>query len=221
MVPLKVDLHTHTRFSFDSWISPRRYVERAAAAGMGATAVTDHDTIEGALRVRDLDPPFRLIVGEEILTREGEIIGLFLREAVPGRLPVEETCDRVHAQGGLVMVSHPFCRTALDRLSAEGRERILGRLDIVEVINARNPSAASDREADRWARAIDAAPAANSDAHTPRELGRAYQFARPFDGPRDFLVALRDGAPRLERRTFIGLSLLAALHGLIRTGRLG
>ena len=220
MERIKVDLHTHTRVSFDAWTSPRAYVERAAAAGMGAMAVTDHGTIEGALRVRDLDPPFQVIVGEEVVTRQGEIVGLFLDGPVPPGRSVEETCDHVHARGGLVMVSHPFAATAIDRLNAAGRERIVGRVDLVETLNARNPSAASDRKAAGWARAIGAVPAANSDAHTPRELGRAYQLVRPFDGPQDFLAALRDGSLVLERRTFLGLSILVAFAGAIRSGRI-
>src|SRR5207245_1094772 len=83
-------MHTHTQFSRDSRTSLEAFARRAAEAGLGAVCVTDHDTAAGGLRLAALDPPFRVIPGEEGTTRDGELIGLYLRRDVPPRLPAEE-----------------------------------------------------------------------------------------------------------------------------------
>jgi predicted metal-dependent phosphoesterase TrpH len=219
MERLKVDLHTHTEASFDCRTTPRDFIAAAVAAGLGAVAVTDHGTIDGARRVRDLGPPFAVIAGQEILTREGEIVGLFLTESVPRRLPAEDAIARVRDQGGLVMLPHPFCPLAIDRVKGKARARIAPLVDVVEVTNARNHLPSYDARAEAWAAGQPVARAANSDAHTAEELGRAYQLVRPFEGPRDFLDALRGAELRLERRTSVVRSLALQVVGLVRTRR--
>jgi len=116
MKKIKVDCHTHTSVSFDGHISPRRYIETMTRLGMGAACVCDHDSIEGALEIKALNPPFEVIVGEEILTAQGEVIGLFLSERIPPKKPVSWTMDAIHEQGGLVLVPHPFVKIVLQRI---------------------------------------------------------------------------------------------------------
>src|SRR5690606_18231825 len=105
---LRIDLHAHTRFSPDATMSPRELVDRALDAGLDRIAVTDHGEIEGALEARAYAPA-HVIVGEEIRC-EGrtELIGLFLTERIPQGLPIEETVERIRAQGGLVYAPHPY-----------------------------------------------------------------------------------------------------------------
>lgn len=212
---IKVDLHTHTNASFDCWVDPKSFAKRGEELGLGAVAITDHAGIDGALRVRDLNPSFQVIVGQEILSRQGEIIGLFLKEPIPNRLSAEETCDRVHEQGGLTTLPHPFAFFALDRLKIKKHPDILKKIDLIETLNARN-LARHDRPAAALARKHGITTYAGSDCHMLRDLGNAYQLMRPFDGPADMLKALADAEPKLISRTFLFVSGLTALYSIPR-----
>lgn len=188
---LRADLHTHTYYSPDSMTSPRRLIEECWRKGINCLAVTDHNTIRGALAVREL-AEFTVIVGEEIRSREGEVVGLFLSEDVPPGLSLEETIEHIRAQGGLVCLPHP-----LDRFrGGVGREallRVVEKVDIVEAMNARTTMSRDNEEARRLAEERGLALASVSDAHSPRELGRAWVEMRGFQGPQEFLQALREG----------------------------
>ncbi len=188
---LRADLHTHTHYSPDSIASPWQFVEACRRRGINCLAVTDHNTIRGALVVREL-ADFPVIVGEEVRSAEGEIIGLFLTEDVPKGLPAEETVERIEGQGGLVGLPHPYDR-ARRGLRPEARERLLERIDFVETLNARIVFPGDNDAARRLADGNGVAMTAGSDAHSSWELGRAYVEMRPFEGPQDFLAALREG----------------------------
>lgn len=189
--PLRVDLHTHTYYSPDAVTSPQRFVEACQRKGITCVAVTDHNTIRGALAVQEM-APFLVIVGEEIRTVEGEIIGLFLREEVPPGLSARETIERVRAQSGLVSLPHP-----LDRFRGGiGAERLPGLAplaDIIEVMNARTTVGRDNDKAAGLAEENGLVGVAVSDAHSPWEMGQAYVEAPPFEGPEDLLEALRWG----------------------------
>src|SRR6478672_2933958 len=133
-------MHCHTRLSKDSLNDPRKLVETAAARGLGALCVTDHNGLATALKLSRLDDlPIRVIPSEEVKTSEGEIIGYFLSELVPKGLSPEETVRRIKGQGGLVAVPHPFdsMRTG-SRLKTPALDRLVeaGMMDILEVFNA-------------------------------------------------------------------------------------
>ena len=98
---IRIDLHVHTCYSKDSLLSPEDVIAAAARRGLGAVAILDHNTIEGALALRDI-APFPVIVGEEIFTTEGEVAGLFLQEVIPPGLTPVQTAERIQQQGGLV-----------------------------------------------------------------------------------------------------------------------
>src|SRR2546422_585266 len=98
---IRIDLHNHTHFSSDSILSPKRFVRECRRRGLDRVAVTDHNTIRGALATRGL-ADFPVIIGEEILTTDGEIIGLFLEGEIPRGLTAAETVERIKAQGGVV-----------------------------------------------------------------------------------------------------------------------
>ncbi|HLZ48669.1 MAG TPA: PHP domain-containing protein, partial [Candidatus Limnocylindria bacterium] len=130
-------MHTHCEYSPDSRTPVAVQALAIKAAGLDVVCATDHNTIEGALRLRDLADGFRVIVGEEISSRDGEIIGLFLEQAIPRDLSAEETIDRIHAQGGLVSVPHPYSHNRIYRLRREALERVWPTIDAIEVFNAR------------------------------------------------------------------------------------
>jgi len=187
----RIDLHTHTYYSPDGVTSPRRFVETCRRKGLTCVAVTDHNTVRGALAVKEI-APFTVIVGEEIRSSEGEIIGLFLSEEVPARLPAEETIERIRAQSGLVSLPHPLDRFR-GGVGADGLARLAPLVDIVEVMNARTTVGRDNDGAARFAAEHGLAGVAVSDAHSPWELGRAYVEAPDFKGPQEFLEALRRG----------------------------
>ncbi|MFM8601399.1 MAG: PHP domain-containing protein, partial [Actinomycetota bacterium] len=108
---VRVDMHTHTMFSGDSTTTLDEIVEAVTESGIDVLCVTDHNALEGALRLRTLleDAGFcRVVVGEEVKTHTGEIIGLFLTERIPFGETAVRTCEMIRAQGGLVYVPHPF-----------------------------------------------------------------------------------------------------------------
>ena len=189
---LKADLHTHTYFSPDSLTSPEKYVQACVNRRINCVAVTDHNAIGGALAVEKL-ASFKVIIGEEVESSEGEIIGLFLQEEVPAGLSPEETVRRIKEQGGLVCIPHPFDRFRGTRLAEAALMRILPQVDIIEALNARTTRRRDNEQAARFAQEYDLAMSAGSDAHSPRELGRACVEMPDFEGPREFLQALGEG----------------------------
>ena len=192
---IKLDMHTHTQFSRDSRTSLEAFARRAAEAGLGAVCVSDHDTVAGGLRLASLDVPFRVIPGEEVTTRDGELIGLYLRRDVPPRLPADETADRIRDQGGLVYVPHPFSRNRLRHLHRRALDRLVERklVDAVEVFNAREISGTSNARAVAFAVQHGLPGGVGSDAHRVAEVGRAYIEVADFATPAELLTVLGEG----------------------------
>ncbi len=178
---LKVDLHMHTHFSYDSGAPSKSIVERCVKAGLNCIAVTDHNTIRGALEVQSI-APFPVIIGEEIKSSAGDIIGLFLKEEVPKGLSPLETVDAIKAQAGLVMVPHPFDRFRPSAIKYDALQEILPYVDIVEAFNAHDLLMRDNEKAAAFTREHSLVAAAVSDSHTPLELGRTYMEMPDFDG---------------------------------------
>jgi len=167
-------------------------VSRCREVGIDCIAVCDHGTAEGALRMREI-APFPVIVAEEILTPHGEIMGMFLRETIPSRLPVKEVVARIKDQGGLVCIPHPFDRLRPSALRRSTIEEIVGQIDVIEVLNARTILPRHPDSLIAFARKYGIAMSAGSDAHTPMEIGHAYVEIPEFAGRDDFLTALNQG----------------------------
>ena len=198
---LRADLHMHTDYSPDSETSPERLVARCVKMGLNCIAVTDHNTIEGALEVRRI-APFLVIVGEEITSSEGEITGLFLKEAVARGLPAVETARRIKEQGGLISIPHPFDRFRREVISRQALSELLPYTDIIEVFNSRNNLDSDNRKAYEFAREHGLLTSGVSDAHTTLELGRTYVEMPEFDGtPEGFKEALTQGKIVANRTT--------------------
>ena len=189
---LRADFHMHTHYSKDCATPPKSLVERAVRVGLTCIAVTDHNTIRGALEARQLAPPgLRVIVAEEIKTPFGEITGFFLGEPVPRGLSPKETCERIKAQGGLVSIPHPFDRVRRSVLDPAMLESILPYIDIVEVFNARTTLLKDSNKALEFAKAHNFLTGAGSDAHTARELGHVAIEMPPFTNVEEFRDSLR------------------------------
>ncbi len=189
---MKIDLHNHTLCSKDSCNDYDRIIQAVQRAGLDGIAVTDHDEFRGALEMQER-APFLVIPGEEIKTSEGEIIGLFLQERIEPHLDPMTTIDRIHEQGGLAYVPHPFDEIRGSRLTREALERVRPHIDILEVFNARNALPRYNSRALAYANTHGLLAGAGSDAHTYGEYGHAYVDVPPFDGPQEFLAALVEG----------------------------
>ncbi len=183
----------HTHFSPDSEVTPERLVKRCIEVGLDCVAVTDHNTIDGALAVRAI-APFTVIIAEEVGSSEGEITGLFLTESIPRGLSPLDTVKLIKEQGGLVSLPHPFDRFRQEVISRDALGQVVPYADIVEAFNSRNNLRADDRKAEELAREHGLLTSGVSDAHTTMELGRTYVEMPEFDGtPEDFKRALGQG----------------------------
>ena len=195
----KFDMHVHTWHSGDSITDPRHIIELRKEQGI-LCLVCDHNTTAGSREayagIRAIDPEVPPILSEEIMTESGEIIGLFLTEEVPPYLSAAETVDRIHDQGGLVLVPHPFCtyRTS-SALRPEILDEIVGSVDIFEGYNARTLRDEDNYRAREYARAHNLPVSVGSDAHTTLELGRCFMELAPFSTPKELLATLRSGRP--------------------------
>lgn len=168
----KIDLHTHSIASPDGGLTEKYYESALNKKVLDAAAITDHNTIEFAVEMNK-KLGSRIIVGEEIMTESGEVIGLYLKKHVPAGLPLSETVDRIKSQGGLVYIPHPFEKVRSGIAKAE-LEKHLDQIDIIEVINGRAFVGNKAVEASIFAEDNGLPGAASSDAHGSSGWGRTY-----------------------------------------------
>lgn len=185
---LRIDLHLHSNYSHDGKSSLDDLIHRARECGLDRIALTDHNVVEGALVLAQKAPQLA-IVGEEIKTREGEVIGLFITDRIPPFLPAEEVLDLIHDMGGLTYVPHPLDRRRANFL-AERVMQLAPRIDIIETYNPWcEPEA--NRAAAQLAEDLDKVTATGSDSHSAEELGRSWMEIEQYSDVTDFLEKLR------------------------------
>ena len=206
---VRVDCHLHTVASGDSVLTVEELAGRAKEAGLDVVCVTDHNVTHAAVAAAERDLGVRIVVGEEVRTPDGDVIGLFLTERIPYVLPLAEVVGRIRGQGALVYVPHPFdlVRSSLGRVLP--RLCAAGDVDVIEVFNAKIADQSLNARAAGLAREFSLPGGAGSDAHDAPGVGAAYLDMPDFDGPASFLAALadarvtgefRDHAPRYPRR---------------------
>ncbi|MCK4307831.1 PHP domain-containing protein [candidate division WOR-3 bacterium] len=179
--------HIHTSHSFDATISSRRIVDWLQKLGVDFAAITDHETIQGALEVRRLtnnDLRLTIIVGAEYYTDKGDIIGLFLEREVKSRKS-NEVIKEIKAQGGIVVLPHPYKSHKLD-------EELIKAVDVIEVFNART-SENKNVKALALARKYGKPGIAASDAHFLQEIG----LTRMEFGDTDLKKAILNGEGKI------------------------
>ena len=189
---IKADLHIHTAYSIDCTMPLEQIISRCLEVGINCLGVTDHNTIAGALKLKEM-APFSIIVGEEILTLDGEVIGFFLKQEISSKLSIEETVAQIKAQNGLVCIPHPYDRLRLSVFRDQIFEDIMPEVDIIEIFNARSLSPGSSIKATKLAQKYGKLASAGSDAHTLPEIGNAYVEMPEFNDKNDFLASLAKG----------------------------
>lgn len=176
---LKVEFHCHTCYSKDSLVRPADLVNTCRRKGIDRVVITDHNEIAGALEARDIDPA-RVIVGEEIMTTQGEILAAFVKERLPARLSPQETIAGLRSQGAFISVSHPFDISRGGSWNTKELLAILPLVDAIEIFNARCLVPGANQQAMEFARQHHLSGTVGSDAHTLRELGRAILILPAF-----------------------------------------
>lgn len=188
---VKTVFHIHTDYSDDSNLSLDHLIDEARERGVGCVAVTDHDSIEGALTLTDrVGDDLQVIVGEEISTKDGHLIGLFLRDFVEPGMSVRETAEAIRERGGLVVVPHPYNRL-FDCSLGDRVYDILDLIDIVEVANAQNLLNGPNRRARELAHRNGLPAIVGTDVHHAGYLDTCYQMMHSFSGPTEFTAALQ------------------------------
>lgn len=171
-MPYKIDLHTHSHKSPDGSIKAGDYLRMLLQGKLDAIAITDHNRIDEAVEWHS-QLGDRIIVGEEITTTAGEIIGLYLTEAIPAGLSPIDTVERIRQQGGLVYIPHPF-ETVRKGITPQVLDHIAKYVDIIEIHNGRAVFQDRSAEAKAWGRKHNVAGAASSDSHGRVGWGRTY-----------------------------------------------
>ena len=203
----RIDLHLHTEYSKDSMSRLADVAARARLAGLTHLAVTDHNT----RRMQDVST-LPVIVGEEIMTAEGELVGLFLKEPVPPGMSASDTVRAIRQQGGLVYLPHP--RDPYRRgLGDAGLAQVRDDVDIIEVFNSRCVRPSSNAEALALAESMGAARSAASDAHTLREIGRSFVEGPGFNDAAGLLRCLAAGQ-MTQRRSNASIHLLSRVAAI-------
>jgi hypothetical protein len=168
----RLEFHCHTVYSKDSLMSLQNLLENCRRKGIDRLVITDHNTIAGAVRAREMDSEL-IIVGEEIMTQDGELLAAFVQEQVPPGLPPMEAVARLREQGAFISVSHPFDRFRKGGWSLTGLLEIAPWVDALETFNARCILPDSNRQAQAFARQHGLPGTVGSDAHVTAEVGKA------------------------------------------------
>jgi predicted metal-dependent phosphoesterase TrpH len=208
---VRVDLHSHTMWSGDSTTTPDELGRAVEETAIDVLCITDHNAIKGA---QDLAAQLacRVVVGEELRTHAGEIIGLFLTEHIPFGVDARAAAELIRRQGGVVYVPHPFDPMRRNLAESSLRELTSGGLvDAIEIFNAKTSLSHLNERAAAFATEVGLPGGAGSDAHVPEAIGAGYVEMPDFDGPREFLASLRQAvvvghhydAPRVWRSRIV------------------
>jgi hypothetical protein len=212
---IRAEFHCHTIYSHDSSNRIPQLLRAAKERGIGRLAITDHNSIQGALIAKELEPEL-VVIGEEILTDRGELLGYFLSDEIPRRLSPMQTIERLIKQGAFIVVPHVFDHRR-HGWRKEDLEEILPHVDALEVFNARCLNPRTNQLGKAFAEERGFAMTAGSDAHSLVELGLASVWLPVFNNPEELREALKEA--RIDARLLSPLDHFKA-SALIAAGRL-
>jgi hypothetical protein len=187
---LTVEFHSHTIHSKDSLSSPEKILAACRRKGIDRIVITDHNTTRGALAAQALDPQ-RVIIGEEIMTTQGELLAAFIQQEIPPGLTPMQAIERLKEQGAFISVSHPFDHYRAGYWKQSDLEKIIPYVDAIETFNARCMSTQANQHAQVFAQQHQLAGTAGSDAHAIFELGRAVMLLPEFNTADELRALIR------------------------------
>lgn len=204
---LKMEVHTHTKYSKDSSLNKYFYLLMLKLKGISVIGITDHNEIKGAFEFKEFLEKFniKVIVGEEIFTTKGEIIGLFLREKIEPFLSLEETIKRIKEQEGIIYIPHPYDEKRYKTVLAfDEIEKNQENIDIIECHNGRNINLKYSEKQNEIAERLNKLKMVGSDAHIFFELGRNFNLIKDFNNQKEFLENLKE--IKLQKKQCIKIS---------------
>jgi len=206
-----VDFHIHTRFSRDSILTEEKFIAKAIERGLTHAVITNHNNVEGAIAVRDkvaelgLADKLTVVLGEEVSTADGEVVGVYLTKTIPRGLSANETADEIHRQGGLVSIPHPFDPFRGSHIK-EGPLRNLaeiGKIDMLEVFNCRVTFQRHNEEAAEFAKRYGIPGIAASDSHSGIEVAMAFNAMPAFDSADALRASLQENEWHASRSSVL------------------
>lgn len=190
---VRVLVHCHSLYSRDSLMSLQEIIAGCRQHSIQVIALTDHDTIEGAVELKKIAfAGLRVILGEEITTAQGDMIGLFLQERIRPTLSVEKTISIIHEQGGIAILPHAFDRLRSKAMGAKVTALLTTSIDAIETFNARCVFSGDNIRAQEFALQKNIQGVSGCDAHTYNELGNAIGTMNDFINPGEFLESLKE-----------------------------
>jgi len=178
---LTLEFHCHTVASKDSLTRPVNLIRAARKKGLDRLIITDHNSIAGAREAQVIDPEL-VVVGEEIMTTQGEILAAFVQEEIPAGLSPMQTLKLLKEQGAFISVSHPFDEWRKGGWREKDLLEIIPQVDAIEIFNSRCMDARFNQRALAFAKKHNLAGTVGSDAHATFEVGRSVVMLDPFDG---------------------------------------
>lgn len=199
---IKIEMHCHTRHSSDGFITEDQLGEVCKHKKIDCVCVSDHNSVAGALEYSK-SCSIKIIVGEEIRTLQGEIIGLFINEQIPPGLSLKETIQRIKEQHGIVYLPHPFDEIRRSAIKERDIDCIKDQIDVIEIFNSRTLNPKYNKMAMEFATNNNIPVVVGSDAHHKYELGLSYMELENFNDPQSFLRSLKSARYVMRRSPFL------------------
>lgn len=188
---MRVEFHVHTRYSKDSILNGLLILFMCKIKKIGCIAITDHNEIKGAIKYKKYleNHGIQVIVGEEIFTSGGEIVGLFLKEKIDPNLSPKDTIDEIISQNGLVYIPHPYDEKRNKSVLKECYiKEFVNQIDFIEIHNGRNIDDKYDIKQSEMSKKYNILPIVGSDAHIFWELGRNYLVVNDIKVSKENLI---------------------------------
>lgn len=192
---IKIVFHVHSQYSPDSNLSQEKIAEICRAKNIKTVILADHNNLAPARIINSV----RIIPGEEIQTKQGEIIGLFLKYKIPKGLSLKQSIKKIKKQEGLVVAPHPFEGLRLKALKKEILIKNINEIDIIEVFNSRNLFNSDNKKACALAKKYKKIQIAGSDAHLASEICNTIIEMEKFHSSQEFLKNLKQAKFRIQK----------------------
>lgn len=196
MEKIKTEFHVHTRISKDSFLGKYLLLFMCKIHQIKCIAISDHNEIKGALKYKSFLERFniKVIVSEEILTCDGEIIGMFLNKKIEAGKTAKETVNEIKEQNGIVYIPHPYDKKRENTvIKKEALEEIIDDVELIEAYNGRNVSEEFEKKQKNIVKKYDKTPVVGSDAHCFFEIGRNYMYMDNAISRNEIVNSIRNG----------------------------